>query len=154
MELAGERAMRRNARLAVVAGMVLAYGAVARPACGQSSKPRAKTIVLDSSASDVTPLLSGPPETVTMRSGLVALQPGKSVGKHSTGQHEEVLIVLEGRGEMTFADGSKLPVERGHAVYCPPQTEHNVTNTGSALLRYVYVVAAVPDSGAHNAGGE
>ena len=109
------------------------------------TKPHAKIIPLDNTGKQEAPLLTGPPETVTMRSGLVALEPGKSVGKHSTGKHEELLVVLEGQGRMTFADGSALPVEAGHAVYCPPATEHNVTNTGSGLLRYVYVVASVPD---------
>ena len=73
-------------------------------------------------------------------SGLLA--PGKSVGKHTTGQHEELLVILEGKGETSFADGSKLPVEAAHALYCPPETEHDVTNTGTGTLRYVYVVAA------------
>lgn len=109
------------------------------------SKPHAKVIPLDSTGKQETPLLTGPPETVTMRSGLIVLEPGTSVGKHTTGQHEELLVVLEGQGRMTFADRSTLPVEAGHAVYCPPSTVHNVTNTGSGLLRYVYVVASVPD---------
>jgi mannose-6-phosphate isomerase-like protein (cupin superfamily) len=26
-------------------------------------------------------------------------------------------------------------------VYCPPQTEHDVKNTGTGVLRYVHVVA-------------
>ena len=77
-----------------------------------------------------------------MKSGLVVLVPGKSAGKHSTGQHEELLVVLEGSGEMTFGDGSKLDLTANHALYCPPDTEHNVTNTGTATLRYVYVVAS------------
>jgi putative monooxygenase len=108
--------------------------------------PHALVITLDSAGKTELPILAGPPETVTMRSGLIALTAGESVGKHSTGHREEVLIVLEGRGKMTFADGTSLPVEAGHAVYCPPETEHNVTNTGSALLRYVYVVASAPAS--------
>ena len=86
-------------------------------------------------------MLSGPPESVTMKSGLVVLAPGRSVGKHSTEQNEEFLIVFEGQGEMAFSDGSKLPVRADSALYCPPHTEHNVTNTGTGLLRYVYVVA-------------
>ena len=77
-----------------------------------------------------------------MKSGLEVLAPNQSVGKHSTGQHEELLVVLEGRGVMTFKDGSKLDVQANHALYCPPETEHNVTNTGSGVLRYVYVVAS------------
>ena len=44
-------------------------------------------------------------------------------------------------GEITFADGSKLPVEPNHAVYRPRETEHSVTNTGKNTLRYVYIVA-------------
>ena len=58
-----------------------------------------------------------------MKSGLVVLAPGKSVGKHSTGQNEELLIVLQGQGEMCFKDGSKLPVKANSALYCPPETD-------------------------------
>jgi len=102
---------------------------------------RPKVIPLPSSGKDVSPVLAGPPESVTMKSGLVILAPGKSVGKHSTERNEELLIVFEGHGEMNFKDGAKLPVKANTAVYCPPQTEHNVTNTGTSILRYVYVVA-------------
>ena len=108
----------------------------------ESDRPRPKVVVLDNAGKDYLRVLGGPPETVTMKSGLVVLAPGKSVGKHTTGQHEELLIILSGKGEMTFGDGSKLPVEATHALYCPPETEHNVTNTGTGELRYVYVVAA------------
>jgi len=106
-------------------------------------KPRPKVVELDSAGKDFLSVLAGPPESVTMKSGLVVLAPNKSVGKHSTGQHEELLVVLEGQGEMSFKDGSKLEVKANHALYCPPQTEHNVTNTGRGMLRYVYVVASV-----------
>jgi mannose-6-phosphate isomerase-like protein (cupin superfamily) len=51
------------------------------------------------------------------------------------------LVVFEKQGEMTFKDESKLPVKANSALYCPPETEHNVTNTGTGPLRYVYVVA-------------
>lgn len=104
-------------------------------------QPHAKVIALESTAKEL-PILNGPPETVSMRSGLILLQPGEAVGKHSTGQHEEVLIVLEGSGEMRFHDGTHLPVEARHAIYCPPETEHDVVNTHSTPLRYVYVVAS------------
>jgi mannose-6-phosphate isomerase-like protein (cupin superfamily) len=105
-------------------------------------KPRPKVVELDSRGKDYLQVLAGPPESVTMRSGLEVLAPNKSVGKHSTGQHEELLVVLEGQGEMSFKDGSKLDVKANHALYCPPETEHNVTNTGGSVLRYVYVVAS------------
>jgi mannose-6-phosphate isomerase-like protein (cupin superfamily) len=103
--------------------------------------PAAKVIRLDTGGKDYLPVLSGPPETATMRSGLVVLAPGKAVGKHSTGRHEEILVVLEGAGEMQITGEASLPVVAGTAVYCPPRREHDVLNTGKTELRYVYVVA-------------
>lgn len=105
-------------------------------------KPRAKVIELNAHGEKQLQLLAGPPESVTMKSGLVVLAPGQSVGKHTTGQHEEMLVILEGQGKMSFKDGSSLEVKANHALYCPPETEHNVTNTGHGVLRYVYVVAS------------
>lgn len=104
-------------------------------------RAEAKVVALDPSAKDYLSVLSGPPESVKMKAGYVVLAPGKSVGKHSTGHHEELLVVLEGEGEMLFRDGSKLPVKANSAVYCPPDTEHDVTNAGHHTLRYVYVVS-------------
>lgn len=112
-------------------------------AAAQAPNPVAKVVELDTHGSDYLQVLSGPPETTRMRSGLVVLTPQKSVGRHSTGQNEEILIVLEGKGEMLFGDGHTLPVEANHAVYCPPRTIHDVKNTGRGVLRYVYVVANV-----------
>jgi mannose-6-phosphate isomerase-like protein (cupin superfamily) len=109
----------------------------AYPQKTEKEKLRPKVVALDTAGKDYLQVVGGPPESVTMKSGLVALAHGKSVGKHSTGQHEELLVILEGKGEMVFGDGSKLPVEAGHALYCPPETEHNVTNTGTDPLRYV-----------------
>jgi mannose-6-phosphate isomerase-like protein (cupin superfamily) len=100
-----------------------------------------KVVKLDSAGKDYLQVLSGPPESVTMKSGLVVLAPNKSVGKHSTQKNEELLVVLEGQGEMIFKDGSKLDVKANHALYCPPETEHDVKNTGTSVLRYVYIVA-------------
>ncbi|MGP8093379.1 MAG: cupin domain-containing protein [Candidatus Sulfotelmatobacter sp.] len=111
-------------------------------AAGQSQpKPHAKVVALDKADNGILPILTGPPETVTMKSGYVVLEPGRSVGKHSTEHHEEMLIILEGEGEMRFDDGSKLELKPRTALYCPPETEHDVWNTGAGTLRYVYVVA-------------
>jgi mannose-6-phosphate isomerase-like protein (cupin superfamily) len=116
--------------------------AVSLPPCCYSEgadQHRAKVVALDTQG--YKEILSGPPESVRLKSGYVVLAPKQSVGKHSTGHHEELLVVLEGEGEMTFADGTKLGVKANSALYCPPETEHNVTNTGHSVLRYVYVVA-------------
>jgi mannose-6-phosphate isomerase-like protein (cupin superfamily) len=125
----------------VTIGVFLFCSILLIPAMSEE-KPRPKVVELDSGGKDYLQVLGGPPESVTMKSGLVVLAPNKSVGKHSTGPHEELLVVFEGQGEMSFKDGSRLDVKANHAVYCPPETEHNVTNTGRAVLRYVYVVAS------------
>jgi quercetin dioxygenase-like cupin family protein len=108
----------------------------------ERTQTRPKVVRIDPSALNYTPLLSGPPETVTMRSGSVVLLPGQSVGKHSTGENEEAIVVLEGAGEMRISNGSALKLDRHSVAYCPPATEHDVVNTGTEPLRYVYVVAS------------
>lgn len=131
------RAFSRLMAMVSMAGFTLVP--VASSAAGQ--KPHAKVVKLESAGKHDTLLLSGPPETVTMRSGLVILEPGQTVGKHSTGTHEEILVILEGKGSMTFKDGAKLEVEAKEILYCPPDTEHDMMNTGTGVLRYVYIVA-------------
>jgi len=128
--------------MAIVSIAVFAMVSMVSFVAGEE-KPRAKVVKLDSAAGKHdTLLLSGPPETVTMRSGLVILEPGQTVGKHSTGTHEEMLVILEGQGTMLFKDGAKLEVDTNHILYCPPDTEHDMMNTGTGALRYVYVVAS------------
>lgn len=128
--------------VSLVLGSFVSFANAGDPAAG----PAVKSMRLDAGGKDYLPLLQGPPETVTMRSGLVALAPGKSVGRHSTKGHEEIVIVLEGRGEMRFFTGrAAVPLEAGTAAYCPPRTEHDVLNTGDATLKYVYVVAKAGD---------
>ncbi len=87
------------------------------------------------------PLLEGPPATCGMRSGRVELRQGEEIGEHSTGNHEEALVVIEGRGEVMVEGHHPLAIRGGQEVYVPPHTRHNVRNTGSHPLRYIYVVA-------------
>ncbi|HBC47537.1 MAG TPA: hypothetical protein DEO84_07795 [candidate division Zixibacteria bacterium] len=83
----------------------------------------------------------GKSESLVIRSGMVTLTPGKDVGWHSTKQYEELLIVLEGAGKLLAKGHPDLEIARGQIAYNPPQTEHNVVNTGTKPLRYIYVVA-------------
>jgi len=88
-------------------------------------------------------ILGGAPETCGMRSGRVELARGEEIGEHSTGDHEETLVVLEGAGEVHVAGHDVMPIRGGQSVYIPPQSTHNVRNPASPLLRYVYVVAPI-----------
>jgi mannose-6-phosphate isomerase-like protein (cupin superfamily) len=103
--------------------------------------PRGKVVQINPLAEESMPLLGGPPETVTMRSGSIVLLPSKNVGKHTTGNNEEVLVVFSGSGEMRLADGTILNLKPYVILYCPPDMEHDVFNTGNEPLRYVYLVA-------------
>jgi quercetin dioxygenase-like cupin family protein len=101
------------------------------------------SIKLDFDSSGYQRLLKCDKNTIAVNSGLVRLEPGESVGKHNTNNGEEVIIVLNGEVEICFDGYDKLKVEDGILIYCPSNTEHNVRNTGSELLRYIYVVTHV-----------
>lgn len=103
--------------------------------------PRAKVVKADRSGQEYVRLLGGPPETYAMRSGAVTLQPGQTIGWHSTHANEEAIIVLEGEGTLILNEDQELPLQAGYVAYCPPGTEHDVKNTGSGVFRYIYVVA-------------
>ena len=100
-----------------------------------------KLIVLDKLSPDSAQILHGPPETVTLRSGYMVLAPSKSVGRHSTKNSEEAIVVLSGTGEMKIVGGTTLYLQPYCVAYCPPNTEHDVMNIGSDTLRYIYIVA-------------
>jgi mannose-6-phosphate isomerase-like protein (cupin superfamily) len=102
-------------------------------------KPKAIKLIIDSN--EYQRLLKRGNDAVSMHSGLVTLEPGKSVGKHSTKDCEEMLIVLKGSGIMVFNKDENLKVEEDMILYCPPATEHDVKNTGEILLKYIYIAA-------------
>ena len=76
---------------------------------------------------------------VAIRSGHVFLKENEAVGEHSTEDTEEVIIVLDGQGELTINRKEKLNFEENSALYVPPNTVHDVKNTGKGDLKYVYV---------------
>jgi len=78
---------------------------------------------------------------VRMRSGLVTLKPGENCGAHSTEDYEELLVVLEGVGEVETVGVGRRPIKYGQVAYNPPETEHNVHNTGDEQLKYIYIVS-------------
>lgn len=90
-------------------------------------------------------LLEGQPQTHGMRSGRVFLSPGKSCGEHSTKNHEEILVFLSGQGELQIEQKQRLRISEGTVAYIPPNTAHDVKNSGSEPLVYVYCVAPVAE---------
>jgi len=98
-------------------------------------------IVSFQSAQGYLPILSGPPESVSMESGFVTVDPGKSGSLHSTKLYEETIVVLRGRGSIEVKGSGSRAFEAGSAVYVPPQKEHQITNIGHEPLQYVYVAS-------------
>ena len=135
--------MFRNRRFAslivLAASMTLCFTSIW--AQDTRGKPAPTIIPVNMDGKDYVRLLGGPPDSINMRSGAVMLQPGKTVGKHNTGAYEELIIVLEGQVAMILSDGKLLEIKLGTALYCPPDTEHDVKNLGAGPLRYIYVVA-------------
>jgi quercetin dioxygenase-like cupin family protein len=81
--------------------------------------------------------------SAVMHSGLVTLGKGECIGEHSTGSHEELIVILEGEGEIEAEGNGRKKIKKGEAAYNPPHTKHNVYNTNSETLRYIYIVAKV-----------
>lgn len=107
-----------------------------------AQKREPMTFSLDCAGGDC-PLLKGAPQTSGMRAGSVRLKQGESVGWHSTGQNEEALTILRGTGAAKIEGHADVPLHANMLGYIPPGTRHNVTNTGSEDLEYVWVVAPV-----------
>jgi mannose-6-phosphate isomerase-like protein (cupin superfamily) len=98
------------------------------------------TFALDCSEGDC-PLLKGAPQTSGMRGGSVKLKPGESVGWHSTSANEEALVILNGSGVANIEGHPDVRLTEKMLAYIPPATRHNVTNNGTQILEYVWVVA-------------
>ena len=88
-------------------------------------------------------LLDERSQTCGMHSGRVYLSPGQACGLHSTKDREELLVFLAGQGELIIGQENCFQVGQGKVSYIPPQTDHDVKNTGSEPLVYVYGVAPV-----------
>jgi quercetin dioxygenase-like cupin family protein len=137
--------MKKNNTISQVLFALIVLLAIALPLCSyaqnNSEKPTPKMITLDQASPERVKILNGPPETVTMHSGYMVLAQSKSVGRHSTKNNEETIVVMAGKGELRIIGGSTFQLHPYCVAYCPPNTEHDVMNTGTDTLRYVYIVA-------------
>jgi mannose-6-phosphate isomerase-like protein (cupin superfamily) len=103
-------------------------------------KPKPFSVLLPSDRDYVEILGDG--KGLVLHSGRVRLLPGQDCGRHSTGNHEELIVVIEGEGELEVDGVGRTQIRSGMVAYNPPQTEHNVFNTGTQPLAYIYVVAS------------
>jgi mannose-6-phosphate isomerase-like protein (cupin superfamily) len=64
------------------------------------------------------------------------LPPARSTAAHRHAVTEEIYYLLEGHGEMLL-DRETRPVGPGDAIAIPPGTLHQMTNTGSTVLKFL-----------------
>ena len=106
-------------------------------------KPATKAIKLDN-AEKYTRLFSTKNGTaLSFRSGCVILRESESIGEHSTDNSEEIIIILEGEGELYINGHDKIYIEKDTAVYVPPHTIHDVKNAARRCLKYVFITCSV-----------
>ncbi|HXK59218.1 MAG TPA: cupin domain-containing protein [Acidobacteriota bacterium] len=76
--------------------------------------------------------------------GLVTLEPnGGQVPWHNQEQ-EEVYFILEGSGEMCLGE-ERQTLSAGQAVYIPSGVYHQLTNTGSQVMKMIYCYGPAGD---------
>ncbi len=114
--------------------------ALGTTAAQEAAKREPMTFALDCAGGDC-PLLEGIPQTSGMRGGSVKLKPGDSVGWHSTAGNEEALVIIHGSGVANIEGHADVPLREKMLAYIPPATRHNVTNNGTEVLEYVWLVA-------------
>jgi mannose-6-phosphate isomerase-like protein (cupin superfamily) len=72
--------------------------------------------------------------------GVNETYPGGMVPEHKHEKEEEVMFFLAGRGTFVTED-REIPLEPGVCVYNPPGKTHKILNTGSEVLRFVWIYA-------------
>ena len=123
--------------VALIASVFITFAVVGQDG---ETKREPMTFALDCAGGDC-PLLKGAPQTGGMRGGSVKLKPGESVGWHSTSGNEEALVIVHGQGTANIDGRANVPLRERMLAYIPPATRHNVTNTGTEILDYVWIVA-------------
>src|SRR5208282_2212267 len=138
--------MKKVNPILIVICVAVALGVIAAQ---QRARREPMTFALDCAGGDC-PLLKGAPRTAGMRGGSVKLKSGESVGWHSTSANEEALVILHGSGVANIEGHPDVPLTEKMLAYIPPATRHNVKNTGSQVLEYVWVVAPTNEAGIMN----
>jgi mannose-6-phosphate isomerase-like protein (cupin superfamily) len=83
-------------------------------------------------------------ETNRLNVTQVRIHPGETVPAHTHRDEDQVYYVATGSGYVIL-DGVRTEVSAGSSVLIPLGTEHEITNTGSEPLDYVFFVVFVPE---------
>jgi mannose-6-phosphate isomerase-like protein (cupin superfamily) len=80
-------------------------------------------------------------------------EPGQENGLHVHPENAHCIYILEGSGEVFYADGVPIPIRAGQGWIVPRGVEHGIRNTGSTRLSYLGVTAGrEPSTGGRGEG--
>jgi len=102
--------------------------------------PKPKIVKLDSN-SKYQRLFNKDSGTLGLKSGHVILKKGEEIGEHSTNDLEEALVILKGKGLLLINSEEEFDFEDNSVLYIPPDTVHNVKNTGNGILEYIFITS-------------
>jgi len=68
---------------------------------------------------------------------------------HVHEEQEEILYVLEGRGEMYF-NNTPERIEKGTCIFVPPRVIHSINNTSNEVLKLAYVFSPPVKQGSYD----
>lgn len=74
----------------------------------------------------------------------VRIHPGDTVPTHTHRDEDQVYHVISGTGYVVL-DGERTDVSAGSSVLIPLGTAHEITNTGSEPLGYIFFVVFIPE---------
>ena len=103
---------------------------------------RVKLIKLESSEK-YQRLFSKDSGTCGMKSGHVVLQPGEGVGEHTTGEREEAIVILKGKGQAIISKKDIFNIEEEVVLYIAPEIVHDIKNTGLEILEYIFITSSI-----------
>ena len=81
--------------------------------------------------------------------GVAVFPANKHAPAHIHPVEEEVIYILEGKGEVYF-DGKPEPVEPGTCIYIPPKTKHSINNKCDIPMKLVYVFSPPAVQGSYD----
>lgn len=100
-----------------------------------------RVITFDPDTTAYQEIFDGANDSLVFYSGVVTIIPDKSGDLHNTEIYEEMIVVLEGEGQVRITKQKDIDLEFGNIAYIPPHTEHQVFNTGTKNLKYIYIAA-------------
>lgn len=83
-------------------------------------------------------------ETSRLNVTHVRIHPGETVPKHTHTDEDQVYYVATGAG-FVILDEVRTEVSAGSSVLIPMGTAHEITNTGTDPLDYVFFVVFIPE---------